>query len=427
MTILLYNVSSMSKENNPNMDRRDFMRKALIVTAAAVGGAVLYEHWANSTDHDGQPDQGDPSTANGAPAESVVPDTSFGPTFANEQAEQAADSLGITSGSYFKLSPEVVEKVNESHSFATESRLLPIFPPAVMKNAEVIETAAQRNDIPPNIFATLATIESAGNANAHSGADAWGIVQVVPRYHLDKYVKHGYLPQNASYADYQAAKRGDASQVSSETYIAAFTNNEATANVGAEYFAECIHAARQKNPKLTGDDLRIFAIAAAAYNGGPGLAGQAFEKWPLESKLYVNFVSRFILDLEVASKLRQSGMVDKSILAAMQSREVEARAYAYSKFKYSDFDSYERRAQLFTYPTPGVDPSVGNVTNDDQKQAQANWQAYGDHKANVPGGVNNQYVIPAPPALRIWLASGGMNLFASGDAPEENKNWRLDP
>ena len=411
---------SENQSSRSHIDR-NFLRNLAMASSLLVGGVAC----AAEAPAPG-PEAAQVIPSDSAPSETLLPETAFGPTFADETAEQAADALGINAGSYFKLDSETVQKVNASHLFATESQLLPVFPPAVMKNADIIERAAMANDIPPNVFASLASIESAGDPNAHSGADAWGLVQVVPYYHLERFVKDGFLPKDANFADYKAAMRGEDSRVSKETYVDALTNSEASATVGAEYFAECIRAARQKNQKLDPNDLRIYAIAAAAYNGGPSLAGQKFDRWPAESKLYVNHVSRFILDIEVAAKLRESGMDDKAVLRSMQSKEVEARAYAYSKFSFSGFDSYETRANLFTHPIPGVDPAVGNATTQEQQQALTNWQSYKDHAANIPGGVDNQYVIPAPPALRIWLAGGGMSLFAGNNAPAENKNWRLD-
>lgn len=404
----------MSPESGPQMDRRKFL--------AMAGAGIITVGIVYATNRGDTP-QIDPVPGDPTP-ESLKPNLDFDPVFADQAATAEVQKLGINSGDYFRITETAVKNINTSGCFASESKLLPIFPPEVTKHAGIIEKAAQQNNIPPNVLATLATIESAGNTSIRSGADAYGLVQVVPKYHLERFIKHGFLPPEASYSDYQKAKAGtdNNSRVSWETYKAALTNPEASVQVGAEYYGECVANARKKNPALSPNDMRIFAIAAASYNGGPGLAGQEFKNYPTESKLYVNHMSRFVLDIEVAALLRANGKGDEDILKAMQSKEIEARAYSYGKFKFGSYDSYENRAELFTHPIPGVDPAIGHPANEEQKQAQNNWEVYKNGHATIPNGRDNRYVIPAPPALRIWLAGGGMGMF--GDLPD-NACWRL--
>lgn len=321
-------------------------------------------------------------------------------SFSNSSAEKVAENLSIDPGSYFVLNPGAIKEVNASGNFRKLDWIAPIFPPAVMKHEDSIIAAATEFGVPASIMATLATIESAGNTKASSGANAHGIVQVVPKYHQDRID--------------ELSGQSFGSDAERSMYLQ--ENPDQCLRIGASYYAECVETARREKPFLNPDSMVIFARAAAAYNGGPANAGRQFEDLPLESKLYVNHVARLTLDIEIASHLEAAGADTDEILRAMQSAEINARAKAYDGFKRGskDFALYEKSAALCATPVPGVDIESGEIVDQ---------QIYDDYRNYLRTcGDEPFYTAPAVPGLRIWLAGGGDSLFL---AVPENAAWKL--
>lgn len=384
----------------------DVSRRAFLLGAAAtVLGTVVLEGCASpngSSDrpHHIQPVDGDPLCQKLDTLENHEDSSEFPDVFANSEAMAAAKSLHIDSGSYFSLNTEAIKAINDAGGFLDKKWLSPTLPPAVTKHKEAIIKAATEFGVPPNLLGILATIESAGKTDAASGADAHGIVQVVPRYHRDRIdritgIRFGSDSERSQYLG---------------------ENPEQCLRVGASYYAECIDAARSKNPKLAKNSLVIFARAAGAYNGGGGNAGKDFENMPLESQLYVNHVARLVIDVAIAHKLKERGLTNEDILVAMQSTDVNARAYAYSNYpRGKNYQNYERSATICGQPEPGIDPATGAAMGEDSKQVNRD---YHDFLQNCSG----KYSAPATPGLRIWLAGGGDSLFLS---VPENANWHI--
>jgi hypothetical protein len=322
--------------------------------------------------------------------------------FSNPETQKIAESLGITTESYFKLTPETAKSATKSGLFAQlDEPLADIYFPSVMDYRDIIENAAKEAGVPPNILAILATIESAGVVRDQANnADAYGLVQVVPRYHFDKFAP--YLPDNASYEDYRAAKAGDHSNVSLDEYVAVFSDPEINAGAGAAYLKECIDAAHTNFPALDKNSIAIYGWAAAAYNGGIGNMGRGFDDMPKESKMYVDHMARIVLDVEVALRLRDERMAPDEVLAAMQSEEMNARIYAFG----------EVYPELMTY-NDAVDAGAGEIPSEE-------FASYRDEYLTLDEPL---YTTPVTPGMRMWINSGGIGLFQQGS---RNMSWTLD-
>jgi hypothetical protein len=340
----------------------------------------------------------------GAPAAEAVSDTGEYPaTFANHEAQAVAENLSINPGSYFKLNEAAVRAINDRGLFRARNWLAPIFPPAVSRFERQILAAANEFNVPPNMLASLATIESAGNTGARSGADAHGIIQVVPRYHAAR------IDQVTGRKFRDDSERAEFLRLHPEECL----------RVGASYFAECIAGAKRRMRDPHGHSLVTYAKAASAYNGGPSRAHQDYEDLPLESQLYVNHVARLTLDVAVAAELRKRGLDDNEILDAMQSGEMNARAYAYDGYERgsTSIAPYEQSAFLCSTPEPGRDPDTGRLIDGDANMINQRY-----HRFLRSCETANPWRAPATPGLRIWLVGGGDQLFLQVPA---NRDWRL--
>lgn len=330
--------------------------------------------------------------------------------FDDIEAREIANALCISSGTYYQLTTETVEKVGNSGLFRTSEELAPIFFPSILDHKGLIEKVASENSIPPNVLATLATIESAGIENAESWVGAKGLVQVMPQFHFDKFAT--YLPEVASYDDYEIATQGGASLVSLEEYNNVFNNPEINLSAGAQFFKECISVAQNANPNLKPDSLVIYGIAAACYNGGAGTARAGYDNMPTESKLYVDHVARILLDVELALKLKNSGYSDDQVLQALKSETMDGLAYAYSlENKSAGYSDFKSDNLIFSALNP---------------ESLSDTIAYSDVKNNIDSyykGSATKYTTPMSPGLRIWFASGGKGLFVLSP---ENLSWRTN-
>jgi soluble lytic murein transglycosylase-like protein len=109
-------------------------------------------------------------------------------------------------------------------------------------NAEMRE-AADRHGVPAALLAIMVMVESRGNPQAESAWGALGLMQVMPR-----------------------TGRMIAEERGIEGFrVADLRDPETNLDFGAWYLARQLDMARERT---SGDDM--IAIAAAAYNGGPG-------------------------------------------------------------------------------------------------------------------------------------------------------------
>lgn len=361
--------------------RRRFLATAGVVALTVATGSRFFNNPENNKPND---------------LETALPPTGsvegYPSLYDSAEANEVADRLGLNVGEFFKISPETIARIESRHGYL-EDTLLPIFPPGVARHRDAIESAAAEYDVPPNILATLATIESAGISDAQSAANAHGLIQVVPRYHRDR-------------IDSVAGRSFDNDEQRAEALQDVTLNTKVAAN----FLAELIEGVKNANPDLP--EPVVFARAAASYNGGPANATRSFEDFALESKLYVNHMIRITLDLAVAHELRAMGMDDQEVLRAMQSNEINARAYAYSQYSRSTWEDYEYSAYLCSLPEPGVNPNSGII----EQSGELINEGYKDYLADP------SYETPAPGGIRIWLCGGGVRLFSQ---VPENVAWTL--
>jgi soluble lytic murein transglycosylase-like protein len=132
------------------------------------------------------------------------------------------------------------------------SQLAPLFTPEVEHWAGDIERWAALYGVDPNLLATVMQIESCGHADISSVAGAQGLFQVMP-FH--------FTPEEVQ------------------------TDPETNARRGASFLAECM-AWGDGNP----------GRALACYNGGPGVLGRDFSRWPAETQRYYVWGGSIYLD-----------------------------------------------------------------------------------------------------------------------------------
>ncbi len=143
---------------------------------------------------------------------------------------------------------------------------------------------AEEWDVNPNAIAALMEIESGGWPLAVSRSNARGLLQVVPKWHLEE----------------------------GETEDMLF-DPEFVADKGLEYYNTCLDAAG-------GDPVK----AAACYNGGQSVLQTSPAYWPAETKRYVELFEPFVTDAFAAAEEsaalsehaagcnRQGGLCDKA-------------------------------------------------------------------------------------------------------------------
>ena len=107
-----------------------------------------------------------------------------GSVFTDNRVELVAKSIALTPGGYYKVSTDTIKAIASRNAYLDGKHLLPILPPDIQKESAHLEAASVTSGVPVNVLATLATIESSGLTGAHSGADAYGLMQVLTRYHL---------------------------------------------------------------------------------------------------------------------------------------------------------------------------------------------------------------------------------------------------
>lgn len=130
--------------------------------------------------------------------------------------------------------------------------LAPFFTPEIRYWGEDIERWAAMYGVDPNLLATVMQIESCGHADISSVAGAQGLFQVMP-FHFSQ----------------------DENQ----------TDPETNARRGASFLAECMDWGDQNPGK-----------ALACYNGGPGVLGRDFTRWPAETQRYYVWGGSIYLD-----------------------------------------------------------------------------------------------------------------------------------
>ena len=380
----------------------------------------------------------------------------FKDPFAGPEANKIANELGITAGSFWEPDAQVMATIGNHAAFLYEKTVLPIFPAAVADQQKAIEWAANNTEsqiptqIPVNVLATVATIESAGKTDASSDADAYGLTQVVPGYHLDTIVQaakeisgkvingekmpfidvsesEATLEQwqklNQSGQSTQALTLGnslpDAADALKNPYVALKTG----AWILQQNYQEALK--EQKTPPLT-SAVDTWVVALGEYNGGSGILNETVAKEPTQTQLYQMYGKRFFMTATIAALLRNGGMGDPEVARELISAETDARAYAYQNIVDNPQGAYapllanmgkSMRGYNILWPALSqpeitVDPNTGlnhalGVTREAATQlTDALRNAYNNYPAN-------KYKEPLSPGLRMWINHGGYGLFSS--------------
>jgi hypothetical protein len=406
---------SGAPENNfgPDMDRRSVVvNTALTVAASYLTVRALKGLTGNTQGSTG----GLPTNPEATNFEQ------YPPTFADQNAESIAYDLVIDPGTYYTVTAETIEAINEGKAFL-DPELSPTLPPAVRDLSDALHYAANESHVPVNLLGVLTTIESGGDVNASSGV-ALGPIQVAPQYHMQAFIERGYLPADASYADYENAREGNTSNVPLSEYVSAFDNPYKSTVVGADFLAQCIEDVRADNPDMDPNSPVIYALAGGCYNGGATLARESYSEFPEQSELYVNHVIRILMDVEIAGRMRREGFTDDQILNATWSEEMNARAYAYGEvgqtYSMNTITDYDARANAAGAPVPGRN-EAGDYTKPYGALVYGSFRDYSMGRANI-SAPHHRYDIPLAPGLRIWAEGGGSNLLFN---MPQNANWRL--
>jgi hypothetical protein len=146
---------------------------------------------------------------------------------------------------------------------------IPWLPASVRRWESAIIASAGTHGVDPNLLAIITLVESGGNPNAVSPSGAMGLMQVMPATALDI-----------------ARRRGLTGFAIADLY------DPATAiDFGAWYIAEMLRLFGQANDP---DWVESVALAAAAYNGGPGAVQRLLASGtalPAEAQRYRHWVS----------------------------------------------------------------------------------------------------------------------------------------
>lgn len=322
-----------------------------------------------------------------AAEKSAEPIVSIQP-FVDPEANEIARQIGITPDKFFLFSdPKLLDKLT---AFLGET-LYPIYPLSVLDHRRLIYNLAKDYSIPPNVIATIMTIESCGRINAESWVGAQGLFQVMP-FHFEASIQ----------------KDSDAMQepiLNGKTAMNYFVN-------------ECLPAARSGLPiGYRKDHVNVYAKALVAYNAGPSRARMNFKDLPEEAKFYADHFIRFAMSAELADGLRKKENGDLDILKKLSSKEMDARAYALYKFvqrkRFYSYDEYLEALNDIALEEPGVNKKTKEFT-EKGKEFNKDYKEY---------QIDPGYEIPVSPGLRIWLNLGGIDLFKEIPKNLKLKEW----
>jgi len=444
--------------------RRRFLWRGSLAVSAAVtaASAVGYARFSGSS---GSSPESPPPGGSPVPYESEteVPSTErFTKPFAGKEANEVAQDLDINAGSFWAFTPNaltpnastskdstpnplappsdptnaIFENIAQTagvNGFLADKKLLPLFPAAVAAQEAVLEQAANKVGVPVNVLATITTMESAGQIDASSSADAYGMTQVVPGYHLDTIVavaqEHGVDVSKAAAGLLEWNKLVKAQDTQGAVAfgnqfsdaINALYNPAVAAEVGALVLQGCYHDVLQDNPGIDSNNPVAWALALADYNGGGSNAFEShYSKDPIQSQLYQVHALRFFMTAEIAARLRNRNMDDDTIAQSLISLETDARAAAYSKAvtyelgkgnTFADISSYQALWNALSQQPISAQGDPGlTATLEDAYTAYLQTPFYTD---------------PVSPGLRIWIVNGGYGQFSKVTSPAKSNN--LDP
>lgn len=331
--------------------------------------------------------------------------------FADANANAIARSYGINVGTFFIAPKEIIDKL-DAH---LDDNLFPVYPAAVMKQSGLIYRLADKFSVPPNIIATIMSIESAGNVGIPSSVGAQGLFQVMP----DKF---------------SAELRKDPAKM---------IDPDINGDVGINYFVKfCLPTARAElvSKGYSLNNPSVYARALMGYNGGPGTISLSFQNPNLydETRFYGDHFIRYPLISQIAKGLREKGYSDEQIVKALtlnSAVELDARAAAMQDFdiqerKTNGYDYWQYRAvsRLLARPIPDVEDGIETILMSDledlpdreyQVKREREYMkevfpriksSYAKYKAEP------YYKVPLSIAMRMWSSLGGLSLLQR--APE---------
>lgn len=365
-----------------NLDRRH----ALILTGGVVAGLAL----AGCHDKKDKPGLSQ-NTLVATPETTTIP-PAVPDVFEDNDANEVAKKLKLKPGDFFKFSLDILNRL----AAFRDDKLYPIYPPAVLAHRKLIYdlSDAYERKIPPNVIATIMAIESAGNKDVASWVGAQGLFQVMP-FHFPEEIRNNPQTMREPYLNGRAGMNF-------------FVNN-------------CLPPAVRKLSNFSPNHVVVYARALIGYNAGPIAAEADFGELPDETKFYGDHFIRFALTAEVAKHLAEKGFKNDKIVAKLSTRELDARAFAIDAFREGavtrgiyTYDLYDQALNELKKPIPGE-----NGTSRPQTTIGKELQEY--YKYYL---VNPVYKLPIAPALRIWLALGGLPLFQTDPRNMDINSWK---
>lgn len=348
-----------NRSRNPNgpsnqVNRREFLLRAgMVGIIAAIGGvAVAYRACA-------------PQTPRPEPPTPPVPETTpvAGRLFMDENANRFAAELEFHAGSMFEAAPKY-ERLN---ALIEEKQVLPIFPPEIYRYQSDIERYAAITKLPVNMVMLALTLTSFGNKNIQPARllngklvnpnTALGWFQVVPTAFqnlcinpygsIDELFKSGNELKIKHRAINEEANRLDP---------------EINAQYGTSALLYWLYQAKEfkirefkaKNPVaargMTDDQIlekipksSIFIRGLMGYKGdlaglnldlsNPNIAtlDESRDDSLLQTAMYAEMAHWYMMEGELASRLRKIGYSDQKIREALFSPEIYARSMVLSK------------------------------------------------------------------------------------------------
>lgn len=332
------------------------------------------------------------------------------PLFADPDAQEYARNNGIHAGNFF-VPPDIHSDYwSQFDTLTTVNKLLPLYPPAIMAYANQITVVANEYKLPPNVLATICSIESAGDEKAISSTGAIGLAQVQD-WNFPPELQYKYDP---SYKGTGVDKYLHARKIDSFPEYTRKTREKENPYTNLRAAAKVLDSARnylldhqdEDHRYTSGRDSRLWHNVAMAYNGGLGAV--TGDNTPTETIQYGEHFLRFVQAGQVAGYLRDLGKSDSSIVYGLRSQEVDARAFSLQQKRQRairDGKPFDRFKAINLYK--------GTTT------ASLSFEDWNTYKYYIDG--KTKFDFPYGPHLRVWATLGGQRLL---DRVVSNRNPR---
>lgn len=336
------------------------------------------------------------------PAPELIEDHEVNPSFEapfeSAIANEIAKEKGIDTGTLLMLNSDVVNNLTAFKG----NEILPIYFPEVIAKKDLIYKYADKYGVPPNIVATIMSIESAGDPTAVSEANAQGLFQVMP----DNFTSH----------------------FGKELTPEQMQDPETNATVAMETFNYFLGLAREAHKdKWNTDHPMMYVSALMGYNAGNHAAKtDRVETIDDQARFYGDYAERFMMTAEIAQGLRDKEFSDAAIIKKLHSIHFDAIGDALTKYIRNrdnttdmSYEEYRQVMQqlsssdLYSLPTEGV----GAETNTLGSELNTYIKNYKE---------NPRFKTPASVAERVWLGMGGSGLITDADANHPERWTSID-